>query len=111
LARRRSGQARRLSCGDLEMNLAERRVTRAGRDIRLTPIGWRLLEALLRASPSVVSRQTLQEAVWGDDMPDSDSLKVHLHHLRRAVDAPFPTALLQTVPGHGFVLKDDADGK
>lgn len=110
LARRRSGQVQRLRCGDLEMNLAERRVTRAGQEIRLTPIGWRLLEALLRAAPSVVSRQMLQEAVWGEDMPDSDSLKVHLHHLRKSIDAPFPTALLQTIPGHGFALKDDASG-
>lgn len=109
LARRRSGQVRRLSCGDLEMNLAERRITRAGQDIRLTPIGWRLLEALLRASPSVVSRQALQEAVWGDDIPDSDSLKVHLHYLRKAIDGPFQRPLLQTVQGHGFALKDDTD--
>lgn len=106
LARRRSGQVQRLSCGDLEMNLAERRVTRAGQPLKLTPTGWRLLEALLRASPSVVSRQALEEAVWGDDPPDSNSFKVHLHHLRKAIDAPFQTALLHTIPGHGFALRE-----
>ncbi|MFD2113410.1 response regulator transcription factor [Thiorhodococcus fuscus] len=106
LARRRSGQAQCLRCADLEMNLAERSATRAGRSLKLTPTGWRLLEALMRASPAVVSRQALEAAVWGEKMPDSDSLKVHLFHLRKAVDAPFPTPLIQTVQGHGFALKD-----
>jgi len=106
LARRRSGQSRRLRCADLEMNLTQRCVTRAGQEIRLSPTGWRLLEALLRASPSVLSRQALEEAVWGDEVPDSNSLKVHLFHLRKAIDAPFPSALLQTVPGHGFSLRE-----
>jgi len=105
LARRRSGQAQCLRCTDLEMNLAERSATRAGQSLKLTPTGWRLLEALMRASPAVVSRQALESAVWGEEMPDSDSLKVHLFHLRKAVDAPFPTQLIQTVPGHGFVIK------
>ncbi len=106
LARRRSGQMQLLRCSDLEMNLSERTVSRAGRILKLSPTGWRILEALLRASPAVVSRRALEEAVWGDAIPDSDPLKVHLFHLRKAIDAPFPTALLHTVAGHGFVLKD-----
>jgi len=106
LARRRSGQVLILRCGDLEMNLDERSVRRAGKPLKLSPTGWRLLEILMRASPSVVSRKTLEETLWGDEIPDSNSLKVHLFHLRKAVDSPFPTALLHTVPGHGFVLKE-----
>lgn len=106
LARRRSGQVRKLSCGDLEMNLSDKTVTRDTLPIKLSPIGWRLLETLLRASPAVVSRQALEDAVWGDDLPDSNSFKVHMFHLRKAVDGPFTTALLQTVAGHGFAIKD-----
>lgn len=106
LARRRSGQVRKLSCGDLEMHLGEKTVTRNDLPIKLSPIGWRLLETLLRASPEVVSRQALEEAVWGDDFPDSNSLKVHMFHLRKAVDGPFATALLQTVAGHGFAIRE-----
>lgn len=109
LARRRSDQAQRLRCADLEMNLSERSVSRAGQTLRLSPTSWRLLEALLRASPDVLSRQALESAVWGDDIPDSNSLKVHLFHLRKAIDAPFPSALLQTVPGHGFALRESDD--
>ncbi len=105
LARRRSGQAQRLQCADLEMLLGERRVMRAGRPIHLSPTGWRLLEALLRASPNVVSRAALEATLWGEDVPDSNSLKVHLYHLRQAVDAPFEAPLIQTVPGHGVALR------
>lgn len=106
LARRRSGQTQLLRCGDLEMNLKVRTVTRAGQAIKLSPVGWQLLEALLRASPEVVSKQKLIAAVWGDAPPDSDSLKVHLFHLRKAIDAPFATALLHTIAGHGFAIKE-----
>ncbi|WP_372966584.1 response regulator transcription factor [Marinobacter sp.] len=106
LARRRSGQVRKLSCADLEMNLSDKTVTRGGILLKLSPIGWRLLEALLQASPEVVSRQQLEEAVWGDDIPDSNSLKVHIFHLRQAIDAPFSSPLLHTVPGHGFSIRE-----
>lgn len=106
LARRRSGQVRKLSCADLEMNLNDKTVSRGGSKIKLSPKGWRLLEALLRAAPEVVSKQDLEQAVWRDDIPDSNSLKVHIFHLRKAIDTPFASPLLQTIPGHGFALRE-----
>jgi len=106
LARRRSGQVRILSCADLSMDLSSRQATRGGQTIKLSPTGWQLLEVLLREYPQTVSRQKLEEAVWGDELPDSNTLKVHMFHLRKAVNGPFPTALLHTVPGHGFVLHE-----
>lgn len=105
LSRRRSGQVQLLSCADLEMNLDTREVRRGGEPLKLSPTNWRLLETLLRASPSVVSKQKLEQAVWGDETPDSDSLKVHLFHLRKAVDGDFEHKLIHTVTGHGFVLR------
>ena len=104
LARRRSGQVRKLSCGDLEMDLSAKTVTRQNISLKVSPTGWRLLESLLRASPEVVSRSILEEAVWGDDAPDSNSLKVHIFNLRKVIDAPFSQPLLHTVPGHGFFI-------
>ncbi|WP_232221506.1 MULTISPECIES: winged helix-turn-helix domain-containing protein [unclassified Desulfovibrio] len=79
---------------------------RQGRLIQLSPIGWRILHVLLRHSPEAVSRQKLLFDVWGDDPPDSDSLKVHLFHLRKSIDAPFDTNLLHTMPGHGVALRE-----
>ncbi|KGM06400.1 putative two-component response regulator [Methylophaga thiooxydans] len=107
LARRRSGQVQLLSCADLEMNLDTRTVTRATQPLKLSPTSWRLLETLLRASPAVVTKQQLEVAVWGDEAPDSNSLKVHLFHLRKAIDAPFEHPLLHTIAGHGFALRQD----
>ncbi len=109
LSKRRSGQSQVLRCGDLVMHLNEREVMRNGHAIKLSPTNWRLLETLLRASPAVVSRKILESTIWGDDLPDSNSLKVHLHHLRKSVDKPFPTALIQTIAGHGFAIRADTD--
>lgn len=109
LALRRSGQVQCLSRAGLEMDLSAQSATRDGRPLRLSPTGWRLLETLLRASPSTVSRRALEEAVWGDEPPDSNSLKVHMHNLRKIVDHGFEGALIHTVPGRGFVLKEVGD--
>jgi DNA-binding response OmpR family regulator len=106
LAKRRSGQSLILRCADLTMNLESREVSRAAQLLKLSPTGWRILEALLRASPGVVSRAELEQALWGEDPPDSNSLKVHLYNLRKAVDDGFEVTLLHTIPGHGFALRD-----
>ena len=105
LASRRSGQSRGLQVADLVLDLDRREVSRAGRPLRLSPTGWRMLEALMRASPGVVSRGRLHEAVWGDEPPESNSLAVHLSRLRRAVDRGVATSLIETVPGHGVALR------
>ncbi len=106
LARRRSGQVQLLRCADLEMNLKEDDVIRAGRKINLSPIARQILEALLRVSPETVTKQKLIDTVWGDDPPDSNSLKVHMHHLRKAVDDGFDPPLIHTIPGRGFAIKE-----
>ncbi|WP_022963748.1 response regulator transcription factor [Halopseudomonas pelagia] len=108
LTRRRSGQIKVLQCSDLRMDLNAHEASRAGTALKLSPIGWKLLEHLLRASPAAVPRQKLEQAVWGDDVPDSNALKVHMHHLRRAIDGGIGHPLLHTVPGYGFAIKETA---
>lgn len=110
LGHRRSGQVRRLVCAGLAMDLTAQTASRDGLALKLSPTGWCLLETLLRASPSIVSRQALEEAVWGDEPPDSNSLKVHMHNLRKIVDQGFDTPLIHTVLGRGFVLKEGVNG-
>lgn len=107
LSRRRSGQTQLLRCGDLQMNLQQRQLSRADIKLHLSPTGWRILELLLRESPNVVSRQRLEVAVWGEEVPDSDSLKVHLHHLRKTIDGGFDTTLLHTISGVGIAIRDE----
>lgn len=106
LSRRRSGQVRLLQCNDLIMNLSEKIVTRNDLVLKLSPTTWRLLEVLLRASPNPVSRNELEHAIWGDEIPDSDSLKVHLFNLRKTVDSSFAKTLIHTIPSHGVALRE-----
>ncbi|MBP7997465.1 MAG: helix-turn-helix domain-containing protein, partial [Thiopseudomonas sp.] len=60
----------------------------------------------MQRSPAVVRREALEEALWGDDIPDSDSLRSHIHQLRQSIDKPFAITLLHTVHGVGFRLAD-----
>jgi len=93
-----------LRVADLEFDLATMQVSRSGRPVRLMPIGLRLLAVLMRASPRVVSRQQLEHEVWGELLPDSDTLRSHLYTLRKAIDKPFDRPLLHTIPGVGYRL-------
>lgn len=95
---------RELKVGDLAFNLDTLAVNRAGQDIYLNPIGLKLLQTLMEASPNVVSRNDLEMQVWGEEMPDSDSLRVHIHSLRSAIDKPFDSSMIQTRHGIGYRL-------
>ena len=76
---------------DLELDLKQQQASRNGETLKLSPIGFRILEALMRESPNPISREKLIRTVWGDEQPDSNSLKVHIFNLRKAVDV-VPTA-------------------
>ena len=102
--RRVNGASRLLMVADLTLDLDSLEVSRQDKFIKLNPIGLKLLETLMRRSPSVVRREQLEEAIWGDDCPDSDSLRSHIHQLRQCIDKPFNTPLLHTVHGIGFRL-------
>ena len=108
LSLRRSGQASRLQVDDLVMDLTTRKVSRAGQVLHLSPICWTLLENLMRASPQPVSRERLEAKVWGDEPPDSNTLKVHMHRLRKAVDKPFGRPLIHTLAGVGIQVNPHA---
>ena len=104
-ARRRSGQARRIWRGDIQMWLDEHRAQRGERILNLSPTGWRLLECLLRASPSPVSREKLISAVWGENPPVSNSLKVHIHKLRKILEQGGEPSCIYHIAGAGFALQ------
>ena len=105
--RRSSGANKRvLEVADLRYNLETLEVSRAGQSLKLNPIGLKLLATLMQRSPAVVRREALEEALWGDDIPDSDSLRSHIHQLRQSIDKPFAITLLHTVHGVGFRLAD-----
>jgi DNA-binding response OmpR family regulator len=93
-----------LRVGDLTFDTSTYTATRAGRPLVLTKTGYVLLRCLMREAPRLVPRETLEQEVWGEDRPDSDALRTHLHALRQALDKPYPFAMLRTVPGIGYKL-------
>ena len=112
VARRSQGKSTsQLQVGDLNYDLKTLTVTRQGRSLKLNPIELKLLERLMKSSPHVVRRESLQEELWGDDLPESDSLRSHVHLLRQVVDKPFASPLIRTVHGIGYCLRagDDHD--
>ena len=108
LAGRRSGQIKRLQVHDLIFDIGQKSVTRNGQSVKLSPTGLKLLEALMRASPHPMSRSELIEQIWGEEKPDSNSLKVHVFRLRKAIDGGSTRCLIHTHPGIGFALYDPA---
>ncbi|OZG72785.1 DNA-binding response regulator [Hahella sp. CCB-MM4] len=100
------GNNNSLHIGDLHINLDTHEVFRDGREIELAPITFKLLQTLMQHSPKLVSREQLTHEVWGDDLPDSDSLRSHIYKLRQLIDRPFKKPLIHTVQGHGFRVVD-----
>ena len=105
LSKRRSGQSTRLTVGELNLQLKAKEADFAGRAIKLTPITFVLLEMLMRQAEQPVSRQALMQAVWGEEQPDSNSLKVHIHHLRKQLEKVAANLTIITETGFGFVLR------
>lgn len=99
-----------LTVGDLSFDTSAYRAQRGARALTLTKTGFILLKCLMQAAPRVVSRDTLESEVWGEDRPNSDALRTHIHALRQTLDKPEPFPMLRTVPGIGFqlVTPDDA---
>lgn len=98
-----------LRVADLEFDTRTLIARRGTRRLALTPIGRRILEQLMRASPQVVLRARLEEHVWNEHPPHSDAaLRVHIRALRQAIGTEPP--LLHTVHGAGYRLARDDDG-
>ncbi|MCG8685371.1 MAG: response regulator transcription factor [Desulfobacterales bacterium] len=106
LAKRKPMDKKVLNVADLTMDLGSFEVTRAGQKIILNNACISILKQLMEASPNVVSRQEMEHALWGDMPPGSDVLRSHLYNLRKKIDKPFNRALIHTVHGVGFKLKE-----
>lgn len=102
--RTRHSAANRLQVADMTLDLDTLEAHRAGSLLALTPIGIKLLTLLMRESPRVVTRRQVEQALWGDDPPDSDAVRAHVYALRNAIDKPFSVKLLHTVHSTGYRL-------
>lgn len=109
LLRRASGQAAVppiISAGELDIDIAQRRLRRAGEEIELTRIEFDILAYLAQNADTVVTSKMILEKVWGPEFADSQdtqTLRVHISHLRRKIE-PHPSVprYLLTEPGVGY---------
>jgi len=98
----------KLKVADLELDRMTRRVTRGGKKIELTAREFQLLEYLMRHSGQVVTRTMLLEGVWDYHFdPQTNVIDVHISRLRHAIDKDFDKALLHTVRGAGYSLREE----
>jgi DNA-binding response OmpR family regulator len=99
-----------LQIADLTLEMEGRTASRGGRKLELTGREFDLLEYLLLHRGAVVSREMLAREVWKQVMrytPLDNVIDVQITRLRRKLDSDFPTKLLHTVRGVGFVLRED----
>jgi two-component system, OmpR family, copper resistance phosphate regulon response regulator CusR len=95
-----------LMLADLEVDLLSRKAVRAEQRLDLTAKEFSLLTLLLRRRGQVLSRTTLAEQVWDMNFDsDTNVVEVAVRRLRAKLDDPFPTKLLHTVRGMGYVLE------
>jgi two-component system OmpR family response regulator len=107
LSRRREtgAVATTLKVGELEMNLINRTVHRAGKEIDLQPREFQLLEFMMRHAGQSVTRTMLLEKVWEYHFdPQTNVIDVHISRLRSKIDKGFDRPMLQTVRGAGYRL-------
>ena len=106
---RRQGPARAdvLRFADLVLDPDTREVVSAGRPVELTLTEFRLLELFLTHPLEVLPRPMIFGRVWGFDFGGtSNSLNVHIGHLRRKIEAAGEPRLIHTVRGVGYVLRE-----
>jgi two-component system OmpR family response regulator/two-component system response regulator QseB len=104
LLRRSAGNAAPvLSCGALELDPAALSVRWQGRNVDLPRREFALLRVLMESPGRTISREQAQQRLFGwDEDVASNTLDVHVHHLRRKL----PPALIRTVRGIGYALDE-----
>jgi DNA-binding response OmpR family regulator len=98
-----------LRVSDLVLDPATHQVTRGGREIRLSPTEFRLLEYIMRRAGRVVSRGAIVEAVWDFDHDvEENTLDAFIRLLRSKVDRDQSHRLIQTVRGVGYAIRENS---
>ena len=94
-----------LTWGDISMDLAAHRVTRAGKAIHLGPTEFRLLQFFMQHPGTVFSREELLDAVWGPDIyVEPRTVDVHIRRLRKALNCDTESDIIRTVRAAGYAL-------
>ncbi|MCC6867011.1 MAG: response regulator [Ignavibacteria bacterium] len=103
-----SGESTHFKLSDLELDLLERKVIRAGKEIQLTQKEFALLEYMLRNKKKVMTRTQISEHVWGIDFDTgSNVVDSYIKMLRKKIDKDFSPQLIHTIVGVGYVMREE----
>ncbi|MHA6485410.1 response regulator transcription factor [Paenibacillus sp. strain BS8-2] len=95
-----------LTCGDVLLERNSRTVTKGGDRIELTKREFELLEALLKNTNRVMSREKLLDTVWGyEAVVDRNVVDVYVRYLRNKIDKPGMPSLIESIRGIGYVMR------
>ncbi len=106
-----AGGSSRLEIGELVIDVLDRKVTRAGEEIHLTPIEFDLVRVLAQHHGRLVTQRQLLQEVWGPEYgQETHYLRVHVAHIRAKLEAdPSRPRYLITEPGVGYRLTEGSD--
>ena len=94
-------------CGGVQVDLAARAVRREGDEIRLTPVEYKLLSALVRNRGRLLTHDSLLRDVWGAAyVGDRQTLRAHIANLRRKLSSPTSRGLIRTYPRVGYMFEN-----
>jgi len=96
-----------LEFGNVRLDTVGRELTVGGTSIRLSRRELAILEQMMRRFGRIVPKGVLEEKLYGiDEEPDSNPIPVHIHHLRRQLEAARATLAIHTIRGVGYILAD-----
>jgi len=99
-----------LEAGNLRLDTIGRELAVAGTPVRLSRQELAILEQMMRRFGRIVPKAVLEEKLYGiDEEPDSNTIPVHVHHLRRQLQAAGASLAIHTVRGVGYLLAENKE--
>jgi len=96
-----------LHVGDIDLDLLRREVRRGGREVRLQPREYALLELLMRHAGRVVTRTMFLESIWGFHFdPQTNIVESNLSRMRTKINEGFDSDPIETLRGVGYRMRD-----
>ena len=98
-----------LEAGNVRLDTIGRELSISGNPVRLSRRELAILEQMMRRFGRIVPKAVLEEKLYGmDEEPDSNPIPVHVHHLRRQLEAAGASLAIHTIRGVGYILADRA---